>query len=234
MKKLLLCIATAVAVLPVYPLTGFREMQNNIGISAVACKHDELLVDAGGWKFKTSDFIKKGFKPVRVQIVNHSDQVVSISDSSVHFASTDMHAITDQFKCRENLRPLAYFVITQSVFGSMTFGGLALSWLMFARNSRRVPPVAPIFLLVGLVSGACWAISTIRTPFYWMNLREANRKLHDIVTNALHAGHIIIPPHHNAEKIVLVPVNFHHIFSFEVMNEGDGTTAAKFYVDVRN
>jgi hypothetical protein len=225
MKKLALCIATSAAVAPAYSMHGFREMQNDIGISAVACERDEVLVNAGGWKLKASDFIKKGFKPVRVQVTNQSDQVVSISDASVHFDHIDMRAITEQFKYRENLRTLGYLVAANTVFSVLTITSVVFS---YAINSGA----GLVLLTAPLV--ACWGGSNIYTPFYWMNLREANRKLHGIVMDSLHAGHIIIPPHQNAEKIILVPVGFQQIFSFAVMNEDKGGTAAKFYVDVRN
>jgi len=224
MKKLALFITASAVVVPVYPMNGFREMQNDIGISAVACERDELLVNAGGWKLKASDFIKKGFKPVRVQVTNQSDKVVSISDASVRFDNVDMRAMTESFKCRENLRPLAYLAAANTVFGVLTGGSILICWAFDSGKGL-------VFTTMPLV--ACWLGSTIYTPFYWMNLREANRKLHGIIMDALHAGHLIIPPHQNAEKIILVPVGFQHIFSFEVMREDTGDTAAKFYIDVR-
>ncbi len=237
MKKLLLITITTTALTT--PLAhGFREMQNNIGITAVACGTDELLVDAGGWKFKASDFINKGFKPVRVQVANQSDQVVSISDHSVQFSDSDIRALTEQLKCHENLRPLAYLIVTQSIcwtaIGAAIIGGFGGA--LFSNSRRRNDPGTALFvasIVGGLGAGLASFISFVRTPFYWMNLREANRKLHGIVMEALHMGHIIIPPHQTAEKIILIPLGYQRVFSFEVMNEGDGNTAAKFYVDVR-
>jgi hypothetical protein len=225
MKKLALFIATSAAVVPAYSMNGFREMQNDIGISAVACERDEVLVNAGGWKLKASDFIKKGFKPVRVQVTNQSDQVVSISDASVRFDNVDMRAITEQFKCREILRPLGYLVASNTVFSIVTIVSIIFCYSINS-SAGLVLLTAPLM--------ACWGGSNILAPFYWMKLRDANKKLHGIVMESLHAGHIIIPAHQNAEKIILVPVGFQQIFSFEVMNEDKGGTAAKFYIDVRN
>src|SRR6202030_2707759 len=85
MNKLMILLSCAVA-LPIYGNVGqFREMKDGIGIVATACTPDEILVNAEGWKFKANDFLKKGFRPVRIRIENKSGKAASMSEASVQY-----------------------------------------------------------------------------------------------------------------------------------------------------
>ncbi len=229
MVKKLLFIAAIAAAPSIQGTYRFREIQNNIGITVVACETNELLVNTGGWKFKAVDFIKKGFKPIRVQIANHSDQKVSLSDYSAQLADSDIWVLTELLKCSENVHTLAYLITTQTICW-------AIIWLAVGGANLGLELKESTIFACSMYSGWSAFFASIGffigTPFYRMSVREANKKLHGIFKSALHAGHIIIPPHQSAEKIIFMPVGYQSIFSVEVLNESNGNTAAKFHIEI--
>src|ERR1700722_12633905 len=99
MKKIFACAISVgfVAFLSAQP-RQFRNMQNNIGLRVTVCADEEPIVDTDGWRLTALDFIEKGYIPVRVQIQNKSNQVVSICESSMSYKKPDLPQLIDFFQ----------------------------------------------------------------------------------------------------------------------------------------
>ena len=219
-------MASVAVVLPVYPIARFREMQNGIGVSASACGADEVLVHTNSWKFKTSDFIAQEYRPVRVRIVNESDQVVSISEKLIEASCPNMNALIDEWIYDKDTR-------TQIFLGGLNaaFYFSLIAWIVAGNNGIPVPDSIEAFIRFVF----CWIGADILCPpSYWLYLRHANNNLHRTVLGALHFGPKVLQPHQTAEKIVLIPAVLKHPFSFKVANESGSDIVATFYIDIFN
>jgi len=216
----------------------FKQLQNDIGISARFCNPDELLVDADGWKLKAAEFVAKGFTPVRIFIDNKTDRALLMSEHSTPFV-TDIVVLTSRFKRYENGRPLG---LIAGMYGIASIIGLLCGHLAHKYQARRIAdmiqhPDFGISVMGSVVAVVGWLTSMLYSPFYWHRLREANRKLPDVLTKALHPGPISIPPHQSVEKIILA----HSIhagvleqigFRLELFDEADGSPVVQFYIDL--
>jgi|GEM_PF-1399998 len=209
------------------------DAQNGIGFEIVLCDSTEVLVNEGSWRLKSSDFIRKGYTPVRVKIKNTTGTQVVISEKSVQFAPGTIKDVEMRLQRSEIIPALMTFVLGNGT-GAILTGLFGLT--AYCKDHNDLAQVKDMWLvkkssqIAALCLGGWIAVNAIVPLSYYFS-RSDNHCLYAVLSKALGEGEIIIGPNSSAEKILLVPVGVRGQFSFSVFDELTGAVVSKFYTD---
>lgn len=223
MKKQLVYTLCAMTTVSAAASNQFHAERHGVSVTASAFASYDYVVNAEGWQLCASDFMKHGFRPVRIKIENKSNRVISVSDRSVQYPGVNISQLAEKYRYREIMRPLYYMSVRAAVIWPTA---LVTGLVAFFYENDPAAMICLGCIVAGLINHSIWPLAD------YFSLRGLNKRLVRVMTQQLHAGPVLISPGSSAEKILLLPDEVQGSFALTVFNE-DAQQAefAKFYIN---
>jgi hypothetical protein len=201
-KRILLLIVSLIGLFPFNnQAKQFRGIQDQVGIVATACENDAVIINSGGWKLRASDFISKGYRPIRISIENKCENLVTVSDDSVQGGGVSIVQLTEKFKHN-------------------TLETTIISWLLLN-----------IMMVYMKTSAASWWGVNIALFLGYYQWQKQNKALYAALSSGLGEGYMIIRQGAQVERIFLVPTGQRGAFTFSIFGEDNKNVISKFYIE---
>ena len=196
----------------------FVAEQHSISCTATVLDSDDLVVDTQEWELSACDFIKYGYRPVRVCVQNKGDTLISIPDNSRQYNQISIEGLASLYRYHAFLRTYYLLVARSAVIGLLGAG------ICYCYENTGVEFFAGAAALCGLCT------TTLILPFYdYVTLCDLNARLALALVQVLRPNTILIKPGESAEKIVLVLIN-QNMFELPICDEEGQLEVAKFHI----
>jgi len=230
MRKIILYVISIGFSLAAQP-RQFRDIQHNIELSASMCADDELVVNTNGWQLTAANFIEKGgYVPVRVRISNMSDQLVSISESSIPHPAPEIQNLILCFERPEVVETLVRWLIRSIPCVGISIASLIYCMLTDLTRSGNQSDLGFKIFLFGVL---CQALNTlVIAPYDYITFHNLNKQLGGDLRKTFSKRSIGVEPGYEMEKIFLVPNDICKPFEYKVFHGYTDTAIATFIVDI--
>lgn len=202
----------------------FRHTQDGVTLIATVIPPDKPIVNTEMWKLQARDFIKHGYQPVQITLINHSDTVVTISNQSIQLQNFDPNQLTQLLQFRQNVQPLAGLIGGYMLCSILA--AISLSCILDDGASGKTIGLNHFIglgaSLIGYIGVTIWSIC------YRWKLSAANTNLATILAQSLLIHPMSVPENNPTETILLIPTHYSEPLPFTIFNEDNSRIVTKF------